>query len=189
MEWDYSLFKLINDRANDVSWLGRLFVDAANYGDIYFVLSLAVIWIFNHKISVYGVAAGVGAVLISRFVSIFYYRNRPFIDHEVNQLLPHIESNSFPSDHAAAAFAIATMLYLFSKRTGLFFLLCASIVSFARIWVGKHYPLDVICGTVIGITLSVLLFHFLEKTRWYELATGKWKSFRRNAETEVNGMR
>ncbi|MCX8003284.1 MAG: phosphatase PAP2 family protein [Anoxybacillus mongoliensis] len=187
-DWDYSLFKLINDHANNVSWYGKLLVDAANYGDYFFVISLVVLWLFHHKMSVYGFVAGVGSVLLARFISLFYFRNRPFVDHDVNQLLPHIDSNSFPSDHAAAAFAIATMIYFFSKRTGWFFLVCAGLVSFSRIWVGKHYPFDVVCGTALGIAFTVLIFRLLERFKPYEMAVGKWRAFRGHDEVEITGI-
>lgn len=179
MNWDYQLFKYINDMANNHTVFGKLMVAAADKGDVFFVISLLAIFSIRRKMSVYGFIAAACSVAVSRSISLLYFRDRPFAVHEVNQLLPHVESNSFPSDHAAAAFAIAFMLFLCSKRLGVVMLTCAGIVSFSRIWVGKHYPLDVFAGALLGILVAVLVFWLLERTGIFEWLAQRLKSFRR----------
>lgn len=179
MEWDYTVFKYINDLANDQSFFGKLVVTAADRGDIFFFLSLVVIMLFHRKMGIYGFIAAGFSVAFSRSFSLLYYRDRPFVTHEVNQLLPHIESNSFPSDHAVAAFTIAIMIFLFSRWLGSAYIVFASIVSFSRIWVGKHYPLDIVVGVLMGISLAIVIYYFLEKTGWYDKLLYKLKTFHR----------
>jgi undecaprenyl-diphosphatase len=167
LEWDYRLFRKINDAADDEGVLGNLFVSAADQGDYFFGLSLVLMLFIRLKMALYALMAVGTTVMFSRGIAQFYFRERPFVAHDVNLLLPHMDSNSFPSDHAAAAFAIAMMFFLFSRRIGWVFIGCAAIVSFSRIWVGKHYPTDVIAGTLIGIVLSVVVHRIMEKYRIY----------------------
>ncbi|MCR2803973.1 phosphatase PAP2 family protein [Paenibacillus soyae] len=168
MEWDYLLFKAINDAANNESVLGKLLVHAADWGDYFFFFSLLLMVLVNRKMAIYGMIAVGVTVMISRGMSVFYYRDRPFAVHDVNMLLPHIESNSFPSDHAAAAFAIAIMFYLLSRRIGIPFIGFAAVVAYSRIWVGKHYPTDVLAGALLGLAISIALYRLLEKFLVYE---------------------
>jgi undecaprenyl-diphosphatase len=70
---------------------------------------------------------------------------------------------SFCSSHAANGFALATSLYLFfgkNKFTILVFI-WAIIISYSRIYVGVHYPLDVIFGAMIGTWFAYLSFIFV----------------------------
>lgn len=76
------------------------------------------------------------------------------------QLLP--VHYSFPSGHAGRAFAFATALsYKFPRRWPLFFAGVA-IIGFSRIYVGAHFPADVVAGALLGISIS-WLFHRFEK--------------------------
>lgn len=92
-------------------------------------------------------------------------RYRPCKDPVIGHLV-HIVNNycrssyGFVSGHAANSFALATFLsLLFRNRwvtAGL--LLWASVVSYSRIYLGVHYPGDVICGAILGTILAWLVF-------------------------------
>ena len=67
---------------------------------------------------------------------------------------------SFTSSHATNHFALASYLFLlfgFSKYRFLFYV-WASLIAFAQVYVGVHYPLDVICGALIGIIIGYLVY-------------------------------
>ncbi len=167
MEWDYALFRSINDYANDTTLIGKSLVYASAWSDYFFFLSLVAFLFYRFRMALYGFAAAGFTVVVSRLISLFYYRDRPFVEFEVNQLLYHIESNSFPSDHAAAAVAIAVMLRLFSRRVGNLYLVLAAIVCFSRVWIGVHYPFDVLVGIVVGIAAALACYRILEITELY----------------------
>jgi len=78
---------------------------------------------------------------------------------QVHLLAGCSHSGSFPSSHAANIFAAGTILTFFYRRVWLIWLAIAVTVSFSRIYVGVHYPLDVVGGAFYGILLSaVILF-------------------------------
>ncbi len=60
---------------------------------------------------------------------------------------------SFPSAHAALTTALATTTYLYHKRLGVFLFLFAFVIGLSRIYVGVHYPIDVLVGILLGILI------------------------------------
>jgi len=70
---------------------------------------------------------------------------------------------SFPSGHAATAFAAATILSFFDKKRRWFYYTIAVLISFSRIYLGCHYFLDVLIGVIIGYFLSKILLKLFIK--------------------------
>jgi len=65
---------------------------------------------------------------------------------------------SFPSSHAANSFAVTTLFTIYYPKVSWIFILFALLVSFSRIYVGVHYPLDVVGGAVTGVICSLVLY-------------------------------
>ena len=88
-----------------------------------------------------------------------FLRPRPFLSSSIYHLgsLSCPKDFSFPSAHAATAFAAATIFtYFDKKRKGLYYTI-AVLISYSRIYLGCHYFLDVISGAIIGYIISQLL--------------------------------
>lgn len=64
---------------------------------------------------------------------------------------------SFPSDHAAAAFAIAVAVFAFSRRAGGALLAVAVLIAVSRVALGVHYPVDVLAGAAVGAVSALLV--------------------------------
>ncbi|TET38406.1 MAG: phosphatase PAP2 family protein [Dehalococcoidia bacterium] len=86
----------------------------------------------------------------------FYDRLRPFelYPDAVNLLFYQPTDPSLPANTAAIGFAFAMGTWLVNRRVGLFLFTPALLLCFARVFVGVHYPLDIIAGAAIGIVVS-----------------------------------
>jgi undecaprenyl-diphosphatase len=69
--------------------------------------------------------------------------------------VPH--SRAFPSGHAATSFACATVLSYFAPRAAPLFYALALAIGYSRVYVGVHWPLDVVGGAVVGVVTALLL--------------------------------
>jgi membrane-associated phospholipid phosphatase len=85
------------------------------------------------------------------------HRNRPAVAHPQIHPLYAVHSSSFPAGHAATAFAGATLLTYVAPRLWPLFAALAGAVAFSRVYVGVHYPTDVLAGAAIGIFVAGLV--------------------------------
>src|SRR6185312_547459 len=106
------------------------------------------------------------AIFVGRLLArVLPFRSRPLVSHTLEQFY-HNKSmadsfdmaSSFPSDHAVMFFALATGIFLISKKLGLFaYLYVFFVICFPRVYLGLHYPTDILTGAVVGIITSLVL--------------------------------
>lgn len=106
--------------------------------------------------------AGLSAVVaigINYVISALWYRPRPFVlyPHLVHLLVQHAPDASFPSDHAAVAAAVAFALRGQSRALQTAFWLLTVLILLSRVFVGVHWPTDVLGGAAVGFVSSSLV--------------------------------
>jgi len=166
---DHYLFNLINQFVFKWFWLdilAKFFAQYLGYILIFFLLLFIVLKFKKYLRMV--IEAFVSAIL-ARFVIVeivrwIWQRPRPFIEiNNVNLLLKHNASPSFPSGHSAFFFAISTIVYFYNKKAGILFLIGSFLICLARIFVGVHWPSDVLAGAVVGIFSGWLVYEVSKK--------------------------
>ena len=84
------------------------------------------------------------------------HRTRPFDAHPQIHPLYVVHSSSFPAGHAATAFAGATLLSYLVPRAAPLFVLLAAAIGYSRVYVGVHYPGDVVAGALLGVLCGLV---------------------------------
>jgi undecaprenyl-diphosphatase len=134
-------------------------VGCAKYLPVVFALALIALWLsWRARNQWAALLAGTSAILalgIGQLIGKALPRPRPYLSHAVHQLIPPSLDTSFPSDHATLGFAVAVMVLRYNKRAGAALLVLAAMMAFARVFVGAHYPGDVVGGAVLGGVTSV----------------------------------
>ena len=98
------------------------------------------------------------AEMASGLLKIWIERDRPPLANSEPATLVDLPSTySFPSGHATVAFACATVLALAVPRLAVPLYALAGLVALSRVYVGVHYPFDVLAGAVLGIVLALAL--------------------------------
>jgi undecaprenyl-diphosphatase len=141
---------------------------------LYLILILALIRQFGWQ-SVYSIVAVILLVIISDqltsgLMKPFFGRLRPCHDPEIGHLIRIIRrcggEFGFVSSHAANSVSVSTffiLLFRKSHRYVWWILIWPLLFSYSRIYMGVHYPLDVLCGAVVGIALGWLVYWGTEK--------------------------
>ncbi len=162
---DYQLFEAINGLAGQNDVCDTLMKLTTTYGPYVFAGALVILLAFrgHRKAALTGFGAAFLAVAVNYVIGLVYFRARPFSEHQVNLLLEHSTSPSFPSNHTAAAFAIAGALWAYNRKIGSVGILLALLLGFSRIYVGHHYPTDVLGGIVVGAIAAVVAYKVVMK--------------------------
>ncbi len=77
--------------------------------------------------------------------------------HGYDPLVPLPHSSSFPSGHATASFACATVLSVLVPRGAPAFVVLAAAIAYSRLYLGVHWPGDVVAGAAFGVVTALLL--------------------------------
>ncbi len=164
---DENIFLWINGLAGNIAFFDWLLKGIAN--DYLVIvgscLVLLVLWVWgadgrqrdrNQKAVI---SASLSLGLAQGFVSTlnaFYFRPRPFTELPTNLLFYQPTDSSFPSNSVAIVFAITFAILLANRRIGGFLFILACFHAFSRVYVGVHYPFDVLTGAAGGIFITFI---------------------------------
>ena len=162
---DASIFRWINRLANRTDWAHGIFTAYAKYGIVLFGLLLVIAYLDGRQHDDVRAVAGAvwagGAALVAlglaQIIGGAVNRARPYNAMSgVHLLIDRTADFSFPSDHATVAGAVAAGLLLSNRRWGIVAAVLAVAMAFTRVYVGTHYPSDVVAGLLLGVVVAYI---------------------------------
>ena len=162
-EINIELFRMFNDLGKEIIFLNPIMIFFAKYMKYFLLFGIIMYWFTrkreNRIMIISSMFAFVIAEVFGAIAGAIHSNNQPFVElNNVNQLIGHAIDNSFPSDHAIEFFSICITFLLFKKNLRYVWLAIAILVSFSRIWVGVHYPADILVGAILGIIGAALCY-------------------------------
>ena len=189
-EFNVSTFLFINQYAGKNTVLDAILIGIAEVMPYVFMIIMLYLWFdvnIERKRSSFNAGLSVLlGMLTSYVISLFYYHSRPFVDNLGTQLVEHAPDSSFPSDHTTFIFSISIML-LFNKSTrsiGVILCTLSLISGLSRVFVGVHFPLDILSAIFVAVFSSMIVFKLQYKTRFllhYLVQKMPYKSLRQDS--------
>ena len=159
-QFDADLFLMLTAGPQAPGWL--VLVASFLASSVVFLVALGLLagWIMGRArfALLDAVASGFLGLGVVQVIGLALYRPRPFEDGLGLNLMNHIPENSFPSDHATLMFALAVSLAMSPmRRVGLWLLPLGLAVGWGRVYMGVHYPLDILGGAVLGTVCALVI--------------------------------
>jgi len=164
--WDHRAFHLINGTWHHplLDLLFPFVTDPTHFTPLLTAAALTLLVWGNGRVRRFVCLAGLG-LLVSDAVSTYLFkytflRVRPCTMLEGVRLLTGCTvSPSFPSNHAVNVSTLATLMALSVRLLWVPVAATALLVAYSRVYVGVHYPIDVLAGCLLGIAIALLLSH------------------------------
>jgi undecaprenyl-diphosphatase len=154
---DLKLFQLINKLSGRLSPVDNLMIFISNRARYVYAIIILVLLFKNQKNKRIALETGSSVLLsliVQFFIKLFYDKPRPFEKRRVGILIPSKTDSSFPSKHTTLAFAASTSILMFHRKLGAIMMWMSALTGFSRIWVGHHYPSDIIGSAILGSLIS-----------------------------------
>ncbi|HFJ9451241.1 undecaprenyl-diphosphatase [Bacillus anthracis] len=171
---NYTVFQWFNNLAGSSKLLDTLMIAITNSAVYVAILFMFILWFNNGKkvnaikkqyTVLYTTLSVIIALLVNVVIHAVYYHPRPFVSHDVHQLVPHAADSSFVSDHSVLVFSIAFVFLLRGEKLKYIALIWAVLVGVSRMYVGVHYPLDILGAAFLTFITSGLV---MQSTRMLE---------------------
>jgi undecaprenyl-diphosphatase len=167
---DVDIFRALN-QAGEFELLDALMVAFTIVGISYVIVLIAVpLWMEKKREAAFDVVMLVVIVtVISEVVKILVDRQRPSMELSVVQTIISASGPSFPSAHASRAFAVALLVAFNSNRTwGIAAFIVATLIAISRVFLGVHWPSDILFGAFLGLLVAAMLAYLGRKSKAYQ---------------------
>lgn len=174
-QWDANVLLWIQEhlRHEVLTPFWRVITTLGNAGIFWTVL--AVVLMILKKTRMIGVTC-MCALLCSLLINNIILKNwiarpRPFVSlPDLVLLVKKPKETSFPSGHTASSFAAATVIFCRCKKpVGIGALVFAAMIAFSRLYLGCHYPLDVLGGLISGVICAVIALAMIRKEKLWDM--------------------
>ncbi len=165
---DFSLLNWIyNNMRNDFLDVVMPLITMIGDHGLFFII-LSILLILTKKYRQVGITMALaillGFIVGNLILKPFVGRIRPYdVIPNINMLVDALNNYSFPSGHTLSSFAVATVIFLFNKKIGIFAIILATLIGFSRLYLYVHFPTDVLCGALLGILLGNLSYWIITK--------------------------
>lgn len=162
-EVNIQLFRAINNMGKEYPFLNEPFIILAEYAIFLLMAALLIYWFTrkqtNRLMVISAVFSSFLAEIVGKSLGLLYSHHQPFaVLTSVNQLIDKNVGNSFPSDHTMVFFSVCVSIALIRRKYWPVWVLLALAVGISRIWVGVHYPVDIIVGALLGSGSALLVY-------------------------------
>ena len=150
--WDRHLESwIVGHRVSQLDPVFRGLTYIGSWGAVWLLIAVAVAASSRRwQVLLWVAVADVAAHLSTDVLKALIHRDRP----HVHTLVAKPHSHSFPSGHAMTSFACAVVLASYLPRLRVPLYILAALIAFSRAYVGVHFPLDVLAGSVLGLLLG-----------------------------------
>ena len=175
---DWAIFHALNDLLQGHGLLGDEVADFSMWSPLLMGIAVVGLWLVARPGTVSrwkgacasGLASAAVALTVNQVIAQIWFRPRPTDAHPGDAHLLFVSPSadpSFPSDHAAAAFALAFAVFFVSRCAGSLLLVAAGAIGLSRVIVGLHYPSDVLAGLAVGLVCAWAVHAFAQRPlRW-----------------------
>jgi len=158
---DVQLFRVINLLSGRNLVIDKLMILISNKIKFVFFFIFVILLFSKRKVFIEAVMSIVITLFMHFITKIFYFKPRPFIDRRVRILTPSKFDSSFPSKHTLLTFAVSTIVLFYQRTVGSILLGVSALTGLSRIWVGHHYPSDILGSAVLGSFTSTFIHKLL----------------------------
>ena len=163
-----NIFRIINDLGKEYKAINPAAIFIAEYMVIILATAVLIFWFTrvnqNRIMVICGSITFVMAEIIGKIAGKVHSNHQPFAElSNVNQLVEKAVDNSFPSDHTILFFSFCVTFWVFRGPRGFIWILLALLVGISRIWVGVHYPADIMVGIIISICTAFIIIRVVPK--------------------------
>ena len=118
-------------------------------------------WVRNGFLVLFSLLADL--LLCNMLLKPLFDRTRPYYVLEYEPLIAPVGDPSFPSGHTAVSFAAATAIYAINKKWGIAAYIFSAVMGFSRLYLGVHFPLDVLGGALVGTVAAKIVIGLLKR--------------------------